>query len=122
MISIDKAKILKELGLKWEPKRGDYYLYESLANKETCVDLIMQDNPGFWCDAVRTWLPRLDQLLNEIEKLGYHPRIEKWEDEFYECNPCLLGIYSKGYGKMNKTWEDAVADVLIGLLEKENKL
>ena len=123
MISIDKAKTLKELGLEWNLKRGDFYLYESLTNKETCIDLIMQDNPGFWCDAVRTWLPSLKQLLAEIEKFNVYWEIEKLLEDNRPFYSIIIGNGFPMDRGNDYVLEDAIADALIWFLENEvNKL
>ena len=68
LISIEKAKALKDAGLRWVAKGGDCYFY---ANGEFTGDFIIKSDPGE--PVVRQmdcqiWLPRLDQLLTEIEK------------------------------------------------------
>jgi hypothetical protein len=73
MISLDKARELKEAGLVWEPKEGDWYYSNNtkttiLADFDRAGDIISlaaQKSPG-WL----VWLPSLSQLLAEIEARG----------------------------------------------------
>lgn len=62
--SLDKARTLKEAGLEWEPKRGDFCVTEW-----GDILLIAHDKDEYVNHCL--WLPRLDQLLAEIEKRGY---------------------------------------------------
>jgi len=80
VISLEKAKKLKEAGLEWEPKQGDFYWF--VTPDESRIGFV-QNNRGaegfkahvdrcrgiVWCTYV--FAPRLDQLLAEIEKWGY---------------------------------------------------
>ena len=68
MLSLELAKRLKELGLKWEPQRGDQYrvlLYKRL------TQIYDADPKNEYRIKDSVWLPRLDQLLAEIEERGY---------------------------------------------------
>ena len=67
MISLELAKKLKDAGLEWEPKEGDYILYPDgeLTSILTCGDVAFEDLEG--C----VFAPRLDQMLSEIEKRGW---------------------------------------------------
>jgi len=130
MISIDKSKQLKELGLQWEPQEGDWYKpdywYDPVLLKADTIRLTDKENVGRFKriseDEKTIWLPRLDQLLIEIEKLGYYPRIEKWDDSLYECDPCINGVKNEpGVAQVGFKWDQAAADVLIYLLEHQNK-
>jgi hypothetical protein len=68
MLSLELARKLKDAGLVWEPKRGDWFqdgkwefLFLDAVKEET------KENYKKNC----TWLPSLSQLLAEIEERGY---------------------------------------------------
>jgi len=123
MISYDKAKRLKELGLEWNPKRGDWHKADywptpilfvintlRLDNKE--IEYVIE-NIKNRDDEV--WLPRLDQMLDEIEKQGYWWLLSK--------NYCIVGKGEKigdivpGQRFDGDSPENTIADALIWILE-----
>lgn len=75
MISLETAKKLKEVGLEWEPKLFDVYAFTYLTNPPlvSCLwDETSLQEAKHPINRDRTvWLPRLDQLLAEIEWRGY---------------------------------------------------
>lgn len=143
MISLDLAKRLKEAGLEWEPKIGDFAWYKEHQGVIICIDsriLIIQWSDlgrcysDFWAgDALppenMLFLPRLDQLLAEIERRGYgydlHTLTTNHEHKYY-CAIKLLEC-ACGYRIDNISWgpfkadnpEDAAAKALIWVLERE---
>jgi len=121
MISTDKAKQLKKLNLIWIPKQGNFYLYENSYTKEIYIDLVMQDNPGFWCDATRTWLPSLKQLLDEIKK--YNWTYALYSENEIEIETCIenVSIINRHRNFEGNIIEDMVADALIYILEREKE-
>jgi hypothetical protein len=77
VISLEKAKKLKEAGLKWEPKTGDWFY-----RKDGVIGIVIDVSGGDWwavfppdgkeyAYSIAIFLPRLDQLLGEIEKQGF---------------------------------------------------
>ena len=62
MINLDKARALKEAGLKWEPKLGDIYRYP---NGEFTGNFVVSAAVSNWDKGL--WLPRLDQLMALIQ-------------------------------------------------------
>jgi hypothetical protein len=61
MISLDLAQKLRDAGLEWEPCQFDtLFRYEVLSGSPR-AEVLKTD----------TWLPRLDQILIEIEQRGY---------------------------------------------------
>lgn len=70
MISIETARQLKEAGLEWEPKIGDWY-------HVVRFDGTVVDNPSLvtdctcWPGDEDIWSPRLDQLLANARDRGY---------------------------------------------------
>lgn len=118
MISIELARKLKEAGLRWVPGLGDMFVadYDNGLGP-TLLKVVHSDDFGFADDAL-IFLPRLDQLLAEIEKRGYG----------WEIWTTSIGLYSAwiDYGNYvvheirgNETPEDAAARALLWILEKE---
>ena len=124
MISIDKAKQLKELGLQWNPKCGDWYKTDYWPTPTLLTaDTTRMDNKEINSrferinkDDNTVWLPRLDQLLDEIEKYNYVYSLIKVGG---------LGKYNmiiklQGSGSSSQFYhsirEDAFADALIWIL------
>jgi len=122
VISYDKAKQLKELGLTWNPKIGDWYKadYWPIPTLFT-IDTTRMDNEEI-CrrferiskDEKTVWLPSLKQMLDEIEK--------------YQYTFSLVGEKITLFKKLNlvvqfecESREDAVADALIWILQKEKE-
>lgn len=163
MISLDKAKELREVGLKWEPTNGDFFatdqsfpnifvisgshdLHETLGGKmwffnghlcsrdggcqlnETASDCMQADARTMPKDFniyhissfnEFIWLPRLDQLLAEIERNGHEYGLQKAENKY------TLFLYPKSQGNCFScienfdadTTEDAAADALLRILQ-----
>ena len=117
MITIETAKKLKDEGLKWEPKVGDYYYYDSnyqMIKSEREAEWIEEDIcngiPGYY------FAPKLDQLLMEIEKQG-------WQIELVKLARWKMTIWRVASGRSwlftGETFEEATADALLWLLEQE---
>lgn len=120
MLSLELVKRLKELGLEWEPQRGDWYYnhHGYVSGTTTTLDLLnevtvlIQSISRDYANRTVHFAPRLDQLLAEIEKRGY-----KW-GLLYE------GQISVSKGTNYKTFdadspEEAAAAALIWILEQE---
>lgn len=79
MISLELAKKLKEAGLEWEPKQGDFYWFVTPDESQTGFVQSNRGAEGFKAHVDRcrgivctyVFAPRLDQLLAEIEKRGF---------------------------------------------------
>ncbi|HBC94365.1 MAG TPA: hypothetical protein DCZ10_16065 [Pelotomaculum sp.] len=117
LISIEKAKALKDAGLRWVAKGGDCYFY---ANGEFTGDFIIKSDPGE--PVVRQmdcqiWLPRLDQLLTEIEKRRYRGMWSAGKCHDGKYFVCLYPV-KLFHGD---TPEDVVADALLWILRQERK-
>ena len=75
MISLETAQKLKDAGLKWEPQILDYFRSHAFCTvpiiccftDETSLTRVRNGQVG----GDLLWLPRLDQLLAEIEGQGY---------------------------------------------------
>lgn len=136
MISLELARKLKEAGLEWEPKELDCIS----APADVCASAYlgkeeMEEIQSFSNEEMKTlqekivWLPRLDQLLAEIERRGYgydlHTLTTNHEHKYY-CAIKLLEC-ACGYRIDNISWgpfkadnpEDAAAKALIWVLERK---
>jgi len=124
MISIDKAKQLQELELQWNPKIGDWYKIDYWPTPILLTaDTIRMDNEEINCifekiskDEKTVWLPRLDQLLNEIEKFNVYWEIERLLEDNKPFYSVIIGEIPMDRGNSN-ILEDAIADALIWALE-----
>ena len=136
MISLELAQKLKNAGLQWEPKPGDWYharLWKPMliAYQSTIAQYIqVTDTENEHLPHTRTatiaellkendvWLPRLDQLLAEIEARGY-----LWNLNKFRC--CIISevdYNNKNWKaekefKDNPSHEDAAARALLWILE-----
>jgi len=126
MISIDKAKQLKSLGLQWNPKHGDWHKADYWPTPILLtIDALRLNDKEIKCvieniknrdDEV--WLPRLDQMLDEIEKYNYtYSLIKVGGLGKYNMIIKLQGSLNVSSQFYHDTREDAVADALIFLLE-----
>ena len=130
MISLEMARKLRDAGLEWEPLAGDFY---SWCGRNWLVDfcqtsqaeiLASQPDPALW-------LPRLDQLLAEIEKRG-------WEWTIYSATPenvksvdiyeviadeklyhCSVAQDKLGHISGRHTPDDAAAEALLWILSQK---
>ena len=117
MISIEKAKQLKSLGLIWNPKFGDWYKADYWPTPILfTIDTLRLDNKEIECviEKVKenTWLPSLDQMLDMFDS--------NWElYRTYDGNTYVFDYRIRGiwYISEGNSKEDVVADALINLLE-----
>ncbi len=68
MISLETAQKLKDAGLRWEPKEGDCWCNGMWMAINYYLELV---TGHLLVKKEAIWLPRLDQLLAEIEKRGF---------------------------------------------------
>jgi hypothetical protein len=127
MISLELAKKLKDAGLKWEPKEGDWYIIfgdeeqflevcgTELHRTDRCIDSVKRlyrIAPGELC-----FIPSLSQLLAEIEKRGY-----EWDLEFDigGCHKYSCTISSDTHYEFMPadTPEETAAQALLWILER----
>lgn len=106
-ISLELAKKLKELGLKWNPQPGDCHCWAGIYS-------VVKN--GFYIEQTETniWLPRLKQLIQEVEKEGYCWGFIKeslWSGYLFSLVDSPAPIF---YGT---TPENAVAQALIWIYE-----
>jgi len=131
MLSLETAKRLKEAGLEWEPQNYDFYvmtifeipLITCMSDKWT-VKSVRKDVLEFG-DERRVWLPRLDQILAHIEKLGYW--LFLWGTANGRYCVELIKHHADGYGSKcidffyNESLEEAAAEALLWILREGNK-
>ena len=129
MLSLELVKRLKELGLEWEPQRGDWYYnhHGYVSGTTTTLDLLnevtvlIQSISRDYANRTVHFAPRLDQLLAEIEKRGY-----AWELSVDEADkpPYAICFFSTPR-EIGQKWftadspEEAAAKALIWILEQE---
>jgi hypothetical protein len=110
MISLEKARALKDAGLEWEPGFGDI----AWDNDENAEAVIFRVNNGIYLgDAV--WLPRLGQLLAEIRK-HRNCALYVFED-WFEVELPKIDLDSNCF--KSDTPEDAAADALLWILTQQ---
>lgn len=117
MLSLEICQKLKDAGLQWEPKEGDYVRYfdGNLISILTCGDVAFEDLK----DCI--FAPRLDQLLAEIEKRGYeHHKLEYWRDKPDNHKHWFL-LWADGHWQEFKTGtpDDAAAEALLWILQRK---
>lgn len=133
MISLETARKLKEAGLKWEPQEGDL-CYDTQNERITSITeedgefyqkiKDTQANELVYFRKNTIWIPRLDQLLAEIEwyfnwNIGSG---EFWPDKPKYCMGLFGedGQYVKGQFYANSP-DEAAAQALIWILEQEGQ-
>jgi hypothetical protein len=120
MISLELAEKLKDAGLKWEPKEGDWFYLDAKHNKPHLI--YGREGKAYFADAIKEYCymaPSLSQLLAEIEGRGYEWSIGK------VGNLYLIGVKEVSPIRVipktlrADTPEDAAAGALIWILERE---
>jgi len=99
MISYDKAKQLKELGLKWNPKCGDWYKVEH------------------WPIKNNIWLPSLKQLLDKIKEYNWTYALYSENEIEIETRLEYISLIDRNRNFEGEIIEDIVADALIWILK-----
>ena len=102
MLSLDLARKLKAKGLKHKPEDGDVYWVSE-------VEEMMVIAGAFEPEDEDVWMPRLDQLLVEVERRGY-----RWEFVF-NGDSYRFEVKYEGEWRDNIP-ENAVAEALSWLL------
>jgi hypothetical protein len=125
-MKLETAQKLKDAGLPWEPQVYDYFKSNHGIENVDSLTLfngeITYVNHWNWRgDKYRlhglVWLPRLDQLLAEIEKRGYWWRLDKISAK----DAYNFFLYVPGgsrYWESNFP-EEAAAQALLWILEQE---
>ncbi len=121
MISLDLAVRLKEAGLQWKPKEGDFY-FDGI--ERMVVPVYFEDDNGYISvTGGYAWLPRLDQLLAEIVLRGYRWNLYTYALPInnrmsYACEVFWGSLSFVGTGDNP---ENATARALIKILEREKE-
>ncbi|MCK9326810.1 MAG: hypothetical protein M0P69_15060 [Bacteroidales bacterium] len=128
MISLEKAKALKEAVVAYNKSELNAFYrirdqFDNMIDEPYIVHLVAshhaRDEIGEWF----TFVPRLDQLLAEIEARGY-----VWAVEVGACEAKAVTMYAVSIS-INLYWvspkefradspEDAAADALLWIIEK----
>ena len=122
MISIEKAKRLKELNLEWSPKLGDWYKvdYQPTPTLFT-VDTLRLDDKEIECvvENVKenTWLPNLTQMLDEIKKYNWTYALYSENEIEIETRIENIAIIDRHKNYEGNIIDDIVADALIWILQ-----
>ena len=140
MISLEKAKKLKEAGLGWEPQIGDMFYWQN--GKDWGIDALTSEDANNNLDEIRDYIdegfrifaPRLDQLLAEIEKRGYSWEMRTVIDESQSVrfNAKNIAYWIHVWKTGHIEWEDgfkraftspsnAAASALLWILERRAK-
>jgi len=111
VLSLELAKKLKDSGLRPEAGNVSFFWIAE-------VDEIMWVDPIYEPEDDDVWIPRLDQLLNEIEK-RYTGSIHIWNprDDRGKWAISLGGRFKVFFAD---TLEDAAGKALLWLLERES--
>jgi len=112
LINKDLAKALKDAGLVWQPKKGDWYW----AFGSNSIDLITIDRDDIVPQNI-IWMPSLAQLLSEIEKCYPAWELHQEAEDIYIVS---LWIDQCGIHEMDGTSpEDAAAKTLLWILQQD---
>lgn len=123
-VSYEMAKKLKDAGLRWEPKIGDFHLQDNETEIRICQ--YIPPNKEELADRC-LWLPTLSDLLEWLEGRGYWWSIHTmaWEDWTIKY---LIVIYEKDISTeyfteahriISDTPEKATAEAVLWVLEQE---
>jgi hypothetical protein len=138
MISLETAQRLKDAGLEWEPKEGDCWCNGMWMAINYYLELV---TGHLLVKKQAIWLPRLDQLLAEIEKAGFDIDLMHFatnsENTSQVDDPPWSCDINRSYRKVNAhgIWEEqrlnegfeanspeeAAAQALLWILEQEAK-
>lgn len=112
MLSLDLARKLRDAGLVWRLERGDMFHSEDADGIYVADGDRMMDLEG------DLWLPRLDQLLAEIEARGYEYRQEYKKAYGLNDYHCLISEKGKDkyFGWGADTPEEAAGLALLHIL------
>ncbi len=131
MISLELARKLKEAGLEWEPKTGDWFY-----RKDGAIGIVIDVSGGDWwaifppdgkevafcIEEADGFIfdPRLDQLLAKIRELGY-----KWFTETDTERYFIRVVEIKKPNNFHVIFSDspanAAAEALLWIYERRNQ-
>lgn len=119
MILLELAGELKKAGLRHKPGDADEYWVAE-------VEEVMVVTGIFKPEDEDVWMPRLDQLLAEVEQRGYKWAASAYVDGYYHFQLAKFVTDDNGYvygedmprrSFFDKTFEDAVAKALLWILQ-----
>jgi len=131
MINLKTAKALKAAGLVWEPQYGDRFIIpeifieglSGLMDDRLLMSYKASEPEDNWGEFIRVniFLPRLDQLLGEIEKRGYEWTL--WVRNKLMPNKYTIDIgKATDYGETKRigadTPDEAAAQALLWILRE----
>ena len=122
MISYDKAKQLKELGLKWNPKCGDWYKVEHWPTPTLfTTDTLRLDDKEIE-NVIKNvknniWLPSLKQLLDKIKEYNWTYGLYSENEIEIETRLEYISLIDRNRNFEGEIIEDIVADALIWILK-----
>lgn len=128
MLSIELSRKLKNAELEWEPKELDCMS----APADVCTSAYlgkeeMEEIQSFSNEEMKTlqekivWLPRLDQLLAEIERRGYNYELTCGLSSSHKY---IIHLFKGDYvlkRKYGNALDDVIAQALIWVLEREKE-
>ena len=121
MIKLETAIALRDAGLEWDLQNGDIYF----ADEKPCLYYGPITSVCGAIDNKWVFAPRLDQILNEIERRGYVwdlYQTNAWEDEYRNYNIHLRLIGHSIESDVNwyglKTPTEAAALALLFVLKE----
>ncbi len=118
---MDKALALKEAGLVWKPQIADWFITKSndALRYVGYIPYEKEDQDRMKEDCI--WLPRMDQLLVEIEKRVDEISmflVSKGRGKWV-CRTSVYGEYGPKENYLSAdTPEDAAADALLWILQQ----
>lgn len=121
MTSLELAKKLKDAGLRWDPKVGDWWYGDcgikvlSQSKLEKWIEWNKRRKHLVWTHKGMIWIPSLSQLLDEIKKYGYWWYVES-------DNKIIIGLEKDKTMTMvflADTPENVAAKALLWILERE---
>jgi len=127
MISIDKAKQLKELGLKWNPKCGDWYKADYWPTPTLfTTDTLRLDDKEIE-NVIKNvknniWLPSLKQLLDKIKEYNWTYALYSENEIEIETRMEYISLIDRNRNFEGEIIEDIVADALIWILKCKNTI
>ena len=129
MISLDTAKKLKDEGLKWEPGYADFYSWNGQTYVVSLSDCQSPTGRAVLRSKDSIFMPRLDQLLVEIERAGCGFVIRRSDcpetyldyKSYMSLTKWTDGDSVKVFERWDLAAEEAAAAALIWILEQEGK-
>jgi hypothetical protein len=124
LIDLDTAKSLNDAGLRWDKKMGDLYYYDGYPGVR--INMVhgvpSHEIELYMCIEQCYWAPHLEQLLVAFESRRYWTRLINFNQNRRPDIRYSVEIGTGEYPKnvvsynRNKSFEEAAAQVLLGIL------